>query len=48
LSAAGIDVDAIAPQVNGKFFSAFVRAGKPKAACCQPGCCAADLTLVKE
>ena len=25
----GIDADAIAPQVDGKFFSAFVRASKP-------------------
>ena len=40
LSEAGVDVDAIAPQVNGKFFSAFIRATKPTAACCQPGCCA--------
>jgi SAM-dependent methyltransferase len=39
LTEAGIDVDAIAPQVNGKFFSAFVRASKPQAACCEPGCC---------
>ncbi len=39
LTEAGVDVDAIAPQVNGKFFSAFIRAGKPKAACCAPGCC---------
>jgi arsenite methyltransferase len=39
LTEAGVDVDAIAPLVNGKFFSAFIRAGKPKAACCQPGCC---------
>jgi arsenite methyltransferase len=30
LSAEGIDVDAIAPQVEGKFMSAFVRAAKPK------------------
>lgn len=29
LSAAGIDVDAIAPEVDGKFLSAFVRAVKP-------------------
>ena len=35
----GIDVDAIAPQVDGKFMSAFVRARKP-AGCCAPGCCA--------
>jgi SAM-dependent methyltransferase len=39
LTEAGIDVDAIAPQVDGKFMSAFVRATKPKAACCAPGCC---------
>jgi len=30
LSSSGIDVDAIAPQVDGKFMSAFVRAVKPK------------------
>ncbi|HTV04246.1 MAG TPA: arsenite methyltransferase [Acidobacteriaceae bacterium] len=39
LTNAGLDVDAIAPQVTDKFFSAFVRANKPQAACCQPGCC---------
>jgi len=43
LSAAGIDVDGIAPQVDGKFMSAFVRAVKPKAtpeqSCCGPSCC---------
>ena len=39
LSTEGIDVDAIAPQVEGKFMSAFVRARKPEAACCAPGCC---------
>jgi ubiquinone/menaquinone biosynthesis C-methylase UbiE len=38
LSTEGIDVDAIAPQVQGKFMSAFVRATKP-ASCCAPGCC---------
>lgn len=38
LSREGIDVDRIAPQVNGKFMSAFIRASKP-AACCAPGCC---------
>jgi arsenite methyltransferase len=37
----GIDADAIAPQVEGKFMSAFIRATKPlAAACCAPGCCA--------
>jgi arsenite methyltransferase len=41
LSGEGIDVDAIAPQVDGKFMSAFIRAVKPAAkACCEPGCCA--------
>jgi SAM-dependent methyltransferase len=35
----GVDVDAIAPQVEGKFVSAFIRATKP-ASCCAPGCCA--------
>ena len=41
LSGHGIDVDAIAPQVDGKFMSAFVRAEKPasQAACCGPSCC---------
>jgi len=41
ISAGGIDVDAIAPQVDGKFMSAFVRAVKPaaKESCCSPGCC---------
>jgi ubiquinone/menaquinone biosynthesis C-methylase UbiE len=41
---AGIDVDAIAPLIEGKFMSAFIRATKPGAAmpivgCCSPGCC---------
>jgi SAM-dependent methyltransferase len=41
LSNQGIDVDAIAPQVEGKFMSAFVRAVKPKQnqSCCAPSCC---------
>jgi SAM-dependent methyltransferase len=39
LSGQGIDVDAIAPRVEGKFMSAFIRATKP-ASCCAPGCCA--------
>ena len=30
LSTEGIDVDAIAPQVQGKFMSAFIRASKPQ------------------
>ena len=38
LVAEGIDVDALAPQVEGKFMSAFIRASKP-AGCCSPACC---------
>lgn len=48
LTDAGVDVDAIAPQVHEKFFSAFIRARKPKAACCRPGCCATATAGVKE
>jgi ubiquinone/menaquinone biosynthesis C-methylase UbiE len=51
LRAAGLDADAIAPQVDGRFVSAFVRATKPVRAasptqpkatesCCGPDCCA--------
>jgi len=44
LTEAGIAVDEIAPQVEGKFISAFIRATKPKAhtqnSCCGPTCCA--------
>ena len=41
LSGQNIDVDAIAPQVDGKFMSAFVRAVKPQRnePCCGPACC---------
>ncbi len=39
LAEAGVDVDAIASELNDRFFSAFIRASKPKDACCQPGCC---------
>jgi ubiquinone/menaquinone biosynthesis C-methylase UbiE len=39
LTEAGISVDEIAPQVEGKFLSAFIRATKPAARCCPPGCC---------
>jgi len=39
LSTSGIDVDAIAPLVDGKFMSAFVRAKKPGYSCCAPSCC---------
>jgi len=48
LSEAGLDPDAIAEEIDGKFMAAFVRATKPAAApapataetaCCAPGCC---------
>ena len=36
-----IDVEAIAPRIDGKFMSGFIRARKPVAAksCCGPACC---------
>lgn len=40
LSAEGIDVDTLAPEVDGRVVSAFVRATKP--ACCGPGCAGPD------
>jgi len=48
LSEAGLDPDAIAAEIDGKFMAAFVRATKPvmvpaataAAPCCAPGCCA--------
>jgi arsenite methyltransferase len=42
LTEAGVDVDALAPTVKGKFVSAFIRATKPEAGCCAPGCCGSD------
>jgi len=46
LAGKGVDVDALAPLVEGKFMSAFIRAVKPvketektTATCCAPGCC---------
>ncbi|HSW31395.1 MAG TPA: arsenite methyltransferase [Longimicrobiales bacterium] len=41
LEGAGLDVDALAGAVDGRFMAAFVRATKPLAAapCCGPGCC---------
>jgi hypothetical protein len=38
LSRQGLDVDALAREVEDKFISAFVRASKPATACCAPGC----------
>jgi arsenite methyltransferase len=41
LSDSGVDVERLAPQVEGRFASAFVRARKPQAkSCCGPDCCA--------
>jgi len=49
LGAQNLDAEAIAPQVNGKFASAFIRAKKPAAieaapgkSCCAPSCCASE------
>ena len=39
LSNRGLNVDEIANEVQDKFVSAFVRATKPTAACCDPNCC---------
>lgn len=40
LAESGLDVDAIAPLINGKVTSAFVRARKAETkACCGPSCC---------
>jgi SAM-dependent methyltransferase len=47
LTEAGVDVDSIAPHVNNKFFGAFLRANKPKNACCQSGCCTPALAGAK-
>jgi hypothetical protein len=49
LAGTGIDVDALAPYVEGKFASAFIRGKKPLApkaagaeSCCAPSCCAGE------
>src|SRR5438309_5216043 len=40
LTQVGSDVDRVAPEVDGRFASAFVRARKPEAkSCCGPECC---------
>jgi len=38
LSAEGVNVDEVVPLVENKFISAFIRAKKPGAACCDPTC----------
>ncbi|OLC50560.1 MAG: arsenite S-adenosylmethyltransferase [Acidobacteria bacterium 13_1_40CM_65_14] len=44
LTDSGVDVDRMAPEVDGRFASAFIRAQKPEAleakTCCGPECCA--------
>src|SRR5206468_1271283 len=41
LTKSGIDVDAMAAQVEGRFSSAFIRSRKPEGtSCCGPDCCA--------
>ena len=41
LTEAGVDIERLAPEVDGKFASAFVRARKPEAkSCCGTECCA--------
>jgi SAM-dependent methyltransferase len=39
LDKAGLDVKAVAPLIEGKFMSAFIRATKPGGCGCAPGCC---------
>jgi arsenite methyltransferase len=39
LTQAGIDVDALLPQVEGAILSAFIRATKRAQPCCGPSCC---------
>ena len=40
LTESGIDVDRVAPEVEGKIASAFIRARRPESkACCGPTCC---------
>ncbi len=41
LSGKGVSIDEMAPHIDGKFMSAFIRAVKPQSAsgCCAPTCC---------
>jgi arsenite methyltransferase len=46
LTESGVNVNEIAPQVEGKFISAFVRATKPNTSCCAPDCCDSTVQTV--
>ncbi len=48
LTESGVNVDEIAPLVDGKFASAFIRATKPQENCCDPACCPALREGAKE
>ena len=39
LAGTGLDAAELASQIDGKVMGAFVRATKPAASCCKPGCC---------
>jgi arsenite methyltransferase len=39
LTGTGLDAKELGKQIDGKFLSAFIRATKPAAPCCGPGCC---------
>ena len=39
LTSTGLDVDRLAPEVEGRFASAFIRGRKPEKSCCGPDCC---------
>ncbi|HUB18135.1 MAG TPA: arsenite methyltransferase [Acidobacteriaceae bacterium] len=47
LSGAGVDADAVAPQIEGKFVSAFIRARKPAPTCCGTDCCSEEPAAAK-
>jgi arsenite methyltransferase len=40
LADSGVDVEQVAPAIEGRFASAFVRGRKPEGKCCGPDCCA--------
>jgi arsenite methyltransferase len=39
LTATGLDADRLAPQLEGRVMSGFIRATKPSTSCCTPECC---------